>query len=167
MKAEDWIPGQRYSYPHIDGISLWVSYVREVHCWNCQIGLYTSCYERITIYPEDVGTEEIVKLAGCWNCAKKATTKNKDKKQLWTGKKKKDQTTLCDVLHAVLGVTVLTLGLFDLDKCMSLLQCHVCPHSRAIHSVLLTRCTWLCVICCCLPCQMMMWLGIVRHMPGL
>lgn len=67
MEAEDWISGQCYSYPHTDWISLWVSRVREECCWNCQIGLYTSCYERITIYPKDVGTEEIVKLAGSWN----------------------------------------------------------------------------------------------------
>lgn len=52
-------------------------------------------------------------------------------------------------------------------KCMSLLQCHFCPYSRAINSVLLTHCTGLNVTRCCLPCQMMMWLWIVRCTLGL
>lgn len=52
-------------------------------------------------------------------------------------------------------------------KCMSLLLCHFCPYSGAINSVLLTHCTELSVIRCCLPCQMMMWLGIVQRTQGL
>lgn len=59
------------------------------------------------------------------------------------------------------------LVLLTQTKCMSLLQCHFCPYSGAINSVLLTHCTGLSVIRRCLPCQMMMWLGIVQRTLGL
>lgn len=109
-----------------------VSSAREAHCWNCQIGLYTCCYERITIYPEDVGRKEIVKLAWCWS------HKNR-RKWLWTGK-----TVTWRIVGSIRPDSADTSS-FWLRQSVSLPQCHICPYSGAIKSMLLTH---RCVIQC-------------------
>ena len=77
--------------------------------------------------------------------------------RLWTWKK-----SSLFFSQAVVDLTVLTLGRFDTDKVYVTPTVGATSVLTAEQSTLLplTHCTGLSVIRCCLPCQMMMWLGI-------